>query len=91
MSYPLVLELPEEIFLPLDEVARETGHKPEEIALQWLKAAARESVADPLTPFIGAFESGVNDLGTRHDEYLGRGLRTTSSPDQDEADGERQP
>jgi hypothetical protein len=29
---------------------------------------------DPIEKFIGAFDSGVTDLGTRHDDYIGQSL-----------------
>lgn len=46
----------------------------EVLAVQWLAIAVQKFAEDPIEKFIGAFDSGVPDLGTRHDHYLAEHL-----------------
>jgi hypothetical protein len=74
MTYTITLELPEDVYEPLSEEAKRGGKATEELAAEWLTIRLRQITDDPLRKFIGAFDSGVTDLGTRHHEYLGEGL-----------------
>lgn len=74
MGYALVLEIPEEIYRPLAETAQQSGHTPEQWATDWLVAAIRQTLQDPLEKFIGVFRSSVVDWTDQHDLYLGQAL-----------------
>ena len=69
----LVLELPNDIYEILTRTAQQVHKTPEELAVEWLAAAAW-TVDDPVEKFIGAFRSNVPGWAERHDEYLGQSL-----------------
>lgn len=74
MGHTLTLEIPEDVFESLQKIAKQTGRTPEEIILQSVATHARQVADDPLDKWIGAFDSGLPDLGTRHHEYVGQSL-----------------
>jgi hypothetical protein len=74
MTHTLTLELPEEIYEPLVKSAEQLGKAAEQMAVQILADSVRQFEDDPIEKFIGAFDSGVPDLGTRHHEYIGQSL-----------------
>jgi hypothetical protein len=74
MTHILTLEIPEQVYEPLVKAAERTGKTPEEVALEYLAEEVARFENDPLEKFIGAFDSGVTDLGARHDEYIGENL-----------------
>lgn len=81
MKHTLTLEVPDEIYLSLLQRARLAGQTPEDLAVQWLSQAASSSTEDPIERFIGAFDSGLTDLGSEHDRYLGQQIvRETHQP-----------
>ena len=63
MTHSLLLEVPESIYQPIVEEARAEGRKVEEIALERLAVKKPQPTADPLDEFVGAFRSGVTELG----------------------------
>jgi len=74
MGYALILEIPEEIYQPLVKTAQQNGFTPEELATNWLVAAIRQTLQDPLERFISGFRSNVIDWVDQHDLYLGQEL-----------------
>jgi len=74
MGHTLRLEVPEEVYEPLVKTAQQQGQTPETLAVQWLATAVQQFAEDPIEEFIGAFESEVSDIGTRHDHYIGEHL-----------------
>ncbi len=69
----LKLQLPDDIHEILVRTAEQVGKTPEELALEWLAAAAW-TVDDPLEEFIGAFRSNVPGWAEEHDKYIGQAL-----------------
>lgn len=81
MAHTLSIEVPETLYDLLVKRAEEMGQPPETLAAEWLAAAAeRTAQDDPLEPFIGAFDTGVSDWATRHDEYLGQAVLDDHAP-----------
>lgn len=74
MGHSLLLELPEEIYQPLAEVAQKNGDTPEQVATDWLVAIVRQTGQDPVDRFIGVFQSNIFDWTEQHDLYLGQEL-----------------
>jgi hypothetical protein len=75
MSHQVTLELPEEVYRPLAEQARATGQTVETVAQARLaEAVARGEPGSKLRKWAGAFDSGLPDLGQRHDDYIGQAL-----------------
>lgn len=69
MQHTLVIEVPEDVYEPLEKTADQTGKTPEEIAAGWLAIAAQRP-PDPLEKFIGELKGTVPDWADRHDSYL---------------------
>lgn len=74
MEHTLVLELPEDIYEPLANTAKQTGQTPEELAVEWLATAVQNATDDPVENFIGAFSSNIPDWTDQHDKYIGQSL-----------------
>lgn len=80
----------------LEVAAAESGQTPEQAFLAWTRALRQgemrqsetdegtigvyDPAADPLAPFLGAFEAGVPDLSQQHDMYLGQAHRDSHEP-----------
>lgn len=85
MGHTITVELPDEVFAPLERRATEEGIPPQELLVTWVRKQMEvEEEAypvtletDPLVEFIGAFESGEPDLAQRHDEYLAEAYQET--------------
>jgi hypothetical protein len=75
MGHELTLEVPEELYKPLSEKAKQTGVTPEELASRWLAAAIRNAVDDPVEKFIGTLRSATPDWSDQHDKYIGQSLK----------------
>lgn len=73
MSHTLTLQVPEDLYESLLEAAKQTGQRPEMLAVQWLAQGPHAEVDDPLEQFIGAFTSHGVDWVEHHDTYLGDG------------------
>lgn len=81
MKHTLTLEVPDEVYSSLLQRARLAGQTPEELAVRWLSNAVSSSTEDPIEKFIGAFDSGLTNLGSEHDRYLGQQIvRETHQP-----------
>ncbi len=74
MDHKLILTVPENIYEPLSETARQSGQTPEELAIQWLATAVQNVVDDPVEEFIGAFSSAIPDWPEEHDRLIGQAL-----------------
>ncbi len=69
----LTIQLPDSVYEILIQRAAWFRLKPDQIAVQWIEEKAGESGADdPLLQLAGAFSSEKNDIGARHDEYIGK-------------------
>ncbi len=75
MTHSLLLEVPEEVYLPLAKTAEAAGQKVEQLAVELLAAAARPVADDPVENFIGSLHSDVPDWADAHDKYIGQSLR----------------
>jgi hypothetical protein len=75
MDHKLILTVPENIYEPLSETARQSGQTPEELAIQWLATAVQNVVDDPVEEFIGAFSSAIPEWPDEHDRLIGQALR----------------
>lgn len=71
MEHTLTLNLPEDIYESLAQVARETGQSFEGLAIQWLKDAAYYMAHDPFEKFIGVLHPYQSDWVDQHDRYIG--------------------
>lgn len=74
MTHTLVLDLPDEVFESVAKKADQEGTTPERLVADWLASTTQLSDDDPLLKLAGCFESGLGDVGARHDEYLGEAL-----------------
>lgn len=79
MAKTLVIELPDELAHQLEAQATRQNTSLENIVLQWLTRLVRlvvdEVEVDPITPLLGTLTTEVNDVGERHDAYLGNVLQ----------------
>lgn len=74
MTHSLTLEVPERVYQSLAEKASKNGKDIAEIAIEKLAVPFPEDIPDPLDKFIGAFSSGIGDVSTNHDKYIGENL-----------------
>lgn len=77
MAQTLTLDLPPTVFDTLADAAKRAGRPLEAVAADWFEKAAIQTVDDPLLQLAGAFESDVEDVAARHDEFLGQPLKDT--------------
>ena len=70
----LTLEIPNRVYKRLLEKAKMAGQTPEQIALNWVQAAAEDVENDPLLQLAGVLHTDVTDISERHDEYIGQEL-----------------
>jgi hypothetical protein len=73
MVHQVLLDIPDELYQPLVQEAREVGKRPEEVITDWLTQAVRIR-QDRLRRWAGAYTSGVPDAALRHHEHLGEAL-----------------
>lgn len=76
MTHILTLEIPQNIYEPLNRTAKQTGKALEELALDWLAMASLAVTDDPVEDFIGAFKTNVPDWIDQHNQYIGQELTT---------------
>jgi hypothetical protein len=84
MSQTLILEIPDDVYKVLTDIARHEGKTPEEMSAQWVATTVERIQHDPVERFIGAFSSGVPDWADRHDEYLGEALMKEAGQEKNE-------
>lgn len=77
MVQVLTLDLPSKVYDTLTSAAKQTGRPVEEVVSEWVERVAVQAVDDPLLKLAGAFESDVEDVAARHDEFLGQQLKDT--------------
>lgn len=69
----LTISLTEAVLARLKKRADEQGTTPEALAADFVnRAQPMPGPNDELRSLAGSWASGVDDLGTRHDEYLGQ-------------------
>jgi hypothetical protein len=72
MGHQLTLQIPDDLYTPLTQVANKMSQTPEELILGYLSQALQSQVTDdPIEDFIGAFHGDVPDWLEQHDQYLG--------------------
>ncbi len=80
MSRILTLELTDEVFESVQQLASERGEAVGDFCLRHLQAdieeeKRRKSIeSDPFWQAAGSLDSGTPDLAARHDHYLGEAL-----------------
>ena len=74
MGQTLILEIPDDVYKVLADIASQEGKTPEEMSAQWVATTVERIQNDPVERFIGAFSSDIPDWADRHDEYLGEAL-----------------
>ncbi len=74
MTHRLILEVPEEVYQPLSNIAQRTGATPEKLAIEWLTAVSYHAARDPVEGLIGGFRSNVPGWADQHDKHLGEEL-----------------
>lgn len=77
MAQTLTLDLPSVVYDTLTTAAKRAGRPMEEVASEWIEKIAVQATNDPLLQLAGAFESDVEDVAARHDEFLGQQLKDT--------------
>jgi hypothetical protein len=71
----LTIELPDEVYAVLEELAAEEGKSVQELGAEWLTAMVARILDDPLEQIIGTIKVGIPNWSERHDELLGEYLR----------------
>jgi len=71
VSQILTLQIPEELYQSLIEIAQRRGQSPEEFTLQWLRVSIQHFTDDPLELLIGSVQSDIPDWTEHHDLYFG--------------------
>lgn len=84
MSQTLVLEIPDDVYKVLTDIASQEGKSPEEMSAQWVATTVERIQNDPVERFIGAFSSNIPDWADRHDGYLGEALLKEMRPERDD-------
>ena len=74
MSQILTLQIPEEVYQPLLEIAKRNGKTPEEFTTQWLASSIQHFADDPVESFIGSVNSEIADWTENSDRYLAQNL-----------------
>ena len=75
MPKTLTIELPDEIYAVLEELAAEEGKSVQELGAEWLTAMVARILDDPLEHVIGSLKVGIPNWSEQHDELLGEYLR----------------
>jgi hypothetical protein len=76
MSRTMSLEISDELYRALNDVAARQNRSAEEVGAQWFESTIERLATDPLMKLIGSIrsESDVSDWGDRHDYYIGEHL-----------------
>lgn len=77
MSQVLTLQIPEDLYQFLVEIAQRRGQSPEEFTLQWLTVSIQHFTDDPVEALIGSVQSNIPNWTENHDRYLGEHLLET--------------
>ena len=77
MIRTLTLEIPETTFVVIEEQAQNKGIEPAQLVVEWVADAIhriQNIEPDPLDALIGGLDASIDDLGERHDYYIGKVL-----------------
>ena len=74
--HTLILELPDEIYVPLLDKAQRSASTPEAFLTQLAAQAVQPVRADPLLSLLGSVASEMSDVSGKHDDYIGRSLQS---------------
>lgn len=74
MTHSVTLQVPDRLYRTLVEKASKRGKEIEDLAIERLSDEWPEDVIDPFARFIGAFNSGIGDVGANHDKYIGEAI-----------------
>src|SRR5215212_7861041 len=77
MSHTLTIEVPDNVYEPLQRTASQSGQSPEALVTQWISVAVQQFTDDPLEQFIGALRSQDSDWADHHGQYLGKAIADT--------------
>ncbi|KXB09010.1 hypothetical protein AKJ60_01235 [candidate division MSBL1 archaeon SCGC-AAA385M11] len=75
MSTTLTLEIPDQIYQPLQRKADQCGKTLDQILIECLGDIVKDELDDPLLKLAGAFASDITDSSGNHDFYIGQELR----------------
>ena len=78
----ITLELPQNIYEPLQKAAAKAGQSPQELITKLLGQTIKAFADDPLEEFIGAFRSDIPDWGANHDRAHDAFLKSYSPEDE---------
>lgn len=81
MTHRLTLDIPGEVYVSLQQEAAKTDLTLEQVAAEWLSTKQRRISEDSLLRLAGALEYSAPDVGERHDEHIGEGLRAKQQED----------
>ena len=74
MSQTLTIEVRDDVYQAIRDAAERSGKTPDEVGADWLEAAVRRVMDDPLFALAGSIKSDVPDWADRHDSYIGQAL-----------------
>lgn len=74
MSQTLQVEISDEAYRHLAQLARRAGKTPAQLGAEIVSRNVAGLPPDPLDEFIGKFNSGVSDAADKHDRYLSETL-----------------
>lgn len=73
--HQLTVEIPDNVYQPLLQKAKDRGQTVELMAQECLTALVQPvAPGSRLRKWAGALASGITDVGTRHDDYIGQAL-----------------
>ena len=70
MPKVLTMELPDEVYAVLEELAAEEGKSVQELGAEWLTAMVTRILDDPLEQVMGTIKVGIPNWSEHHDEFL---------------------
>lgn len=74
MTHPITLDMPDELYQPLVELAKEKGQTVEKVAKACLADSLATAPGARLRKWRGATASNLPDASVRHDDYLGQAI-----------------
>ncbi len=74
MSQTLQVEISDEAYLRLSQLAQNEGKTPSELGAEIVSRNIAHLLHDPLDEFIGKIKTGVPGWTQRHDELIGEQL-----------------
>lgn len=78
MSKTLAIQLPDELEAQLLQKAKQLNMSLASLVLQSLTQLVDALIADefdPISPLLGTLTAEVNDIGEKHDRYIGSALQ----------------